>query len=68
MELLLKIVAVALLGAAAYFYSTGDPDWTFAGVVLAACSFFLSMRFRLKKQMVPAESEDDENDTTTPAD
>lgn len=51
MELLLKIIAVALLGAAVYFYSAGDQDWLFATAVLAACSFFLSLRFRIKKRI-----------------
>ena len=43
------LLAAALLGAAAYFYNNGETDRVFACAVLAACSFFLGLRFRLKK-------------------
>lgn len=43
-----QIVAVVLAAAAAYFWWAGNFDYAFAGVVFAICSFFLSMRFRLK--------------------
>lgn len=56
MEIVFNILAVALLGAAVYFYSTGDPDWLFASVVLGVCSFFLGVRFRIKKRMNDAKA------------
>jgi hypothetical protein len=43
-----QIVAVVLAGSAVYFWWMDNFDYAFAGVVLAICSFFLSMRFRLK--------------------
>jgi hypothetical protein len=52
------MLAVALLGAAAYFYSVGDPDWLFASVVLGICSFFLGVRFRIKKRMNDRQAAD----------
>ena len=66
-ELLLKIAAVALVGAAAYFYWAGNWDWTFACCVLAACSFFLSLKYQIKDKMTAAEpnsAEDDDNSQT----
>jgi hypothetical protein len=56
MEILLRISAVALAGAAVYFYWAGEPDWLFASLVLAACSFFLSIRFKLKKRINEANA------------
>lgn len=56
MVLLFKIIAVALVGAAAYFYWIGEQDWLFTSAVLAACSFFLSIRFRIKRDLSSAES------------
>ena len=53
-EIGLKVLAVALLGAAVYFYSTDESDRCFASAVLAACSYFLSLRFRFKAKIVPA--------------
>lgn len=48
MVLIFQIAAVVLAGAAAYFWWAGISDFAFAGVVLALCSFFLSMRFQVK--------------------
>lgn len=65
MRVIFNILAVALLGAAAYFYSAGDQDWLFASVVLAACSFFIGMRFSIKKRISDhqaAERSDGTND------
>jgi hypothetical protein len=66
MEIVFNILAVALLGAAVYFYSAGDADWLFASVVLGVCSFFLGVRFRIKKRMnerqateIAADADDD---------
>lgn len=56
MEILFQIIAVALVGAAAYFYRIGEQDWLFACAVLAACSFFVSIRFRIKKRIAARES------------
>ena len=43
-----QIAAVVLIGLAVYFWWADNFDYAFAAVVLAICSFFLSMRFRLK--------------------
>lgn len=51
MELALKIIAAALIASAVYFYSIGETDWLFACIVLAACSFFINMRFGIKRRM-----------------
>jgi hypothetical protein len=63
MERILQILAAALLLAAAYFLWQDTVDWAFVCGVLAACSFFLAMRFQIKGRMaVRAEAEisDDE--------
>ncbi|MEP6944816.1 MAG: hypothetical protein ABJA02_02780 [Acidobacteriota bacterium] len=62
MEIAFKIIAVVLVGAAAYFYSIDEKDWLFASGVLSACSFFLSMRFAIKKKMSAHQSEEDGDD------
>ena len=54
----LRILAVALLGAAVYYYSTGESDWSFASAVLSACSYFLSLRFRFKAMTATATVDD----------
>ncbi|HTK38734.1 MAG TPA: hypothetical protein VL325_09600 [Pyrinomonadaceae bacterium] len=57
MERFLQILAVILLGVAAFFFWRGDGDWLFACVVLGICAFFLSMRFRIKGRMQQREAE-----------
>lgn len=57
MERFLQILAVVLLGFAAFFFLRGDSDWTFACVVLGVCAFFLSMRFKIKGRMRQREAE-----------
>ena len=61
MERFLRILAVVLLGFAAFFMWRGDSDWLFACVVLSICAFFLSMRFKIKGRMRDREA------TNTPA-
>lgn len=56
MEQLLQILAVILLGSAAFFFWRGDSDWLFACVVLSICAFFLSMRFKIKSRMRQREA------------
>jgi len=46
-----QILAVVLLGVAAYFYSTDNKDAAFAAGVLAVCSFFLNLRFQMKDRI-----------------
>ena len=43
-----QVVAVLLTAASGYFWWAGNFDYAFAAVVLAICSFFLSIRCRLK--------------------
>lgn len=57
MELILQILAVVFLVIAAFFFWRGDSDWLFACVVLSVCSFFLSMRFKIKGRMHRREAE-----------
>ncbi len=51
MELILKILAAILLGIAAYFYSNGETDRTFAAVIVAICTYFVSMRLGAKERL-----------------
>jgi cellobiose-specific phosphotransferase system component IIC len=48
---LFQILAVVLLGAAAYFYSRDDKDAAFAAAVLGVCAFFLNIRFQIKARV-----------------
>lgn len=63
--ILLRVLAVALLGAAAYFYTAGEQDRIFAAVVLSACSFFLSLRFSFREKVARREAAADEDDGPT---
>jgi len=66
MERLLQILAVILLGIAAFFFWRGDSDWLFACVVLSTCVFFLSMRFRIKARMLQSEAEQTPDELVEP--
>lgn len=51
MERLFKILAVILGGVAAFFWWRGSGDTAFIVGVLAAVSFFLSIRFHIKEKI-----------------
>ncbi len=56
-----QIIAVLLAAIAAYFLWSGNKDGVFVSVVLAACSFFLSIRFQAKARLderKPASTEE----------
>ena len=58
-----QVVAVVLVGVAAFSLYRGDNDLAFETGVLAACSFVLSYRFRIKDRIAEREAleyEDDE--------
>ena len=61
MERILQILAAGFLIAAAYFFWRGVTDWSFACGVLAACSFFLSMRFQIKERVAERIADEIEN-------
>ena len=46
-----QILAVVLTGAAAFLFWRGDSDMTFVVAALAACSFFLSIRYQIKERI-----------------
>ena len=52
-----QIVAVLLVGAAAYFLWSGNRDYGFVSAVLGAVSFFLSVRFQVKERNMIREAE-----------
>lgn len=56
-----QIVAVLLIGLAAYFFSRGQLDQAFVAAVLAVCSFFLNLRFQIKNRVdARRQAEDDD--------
>ncbi len=57
MERLFQILAVILIGVAAYFLWTGNKDGTFVAAVLGAVAFFLSIRFQVKERLKQRENE-----------
>ena len=57
MERLFQILAVILIGVAAYFLWRGDRDATFIAAVFGAVSFFLSIRFQVKGRLDRREAE-----------
>ncbi|HEV8593567.1 MAG TPA: hypothetical protein VGQ55_15790 [Pyrinomonadaceae bacterium] len=48
MERIFQAAVVVFALAAAYFLWVSNSDWAFATGVLAAASFFLSIRFQMK--------------------
>ena len=57
MERVFQIIAVGLLGLAAYFLWTGSTDAAFAAAVLGCVSFFLSIRMQMKERTRIREEE-----------
>jgi hypothetical protein len=55
-----QIVSVILVLIASYFLWVENKDGVFVSLVLAACSFFMSIRFQAKSRLdqSTAESED----------
>jgi hypothetical protein len=52
-----QILSFVFAVAAGFFWWSSNFDYAFAGVVLAICSFFLSMRFQMKaRNQAVAES------------
>jgi len=50
-ERVFQILAVILAGIAAYFLWMENKDGVFVSIVLAACSFFISIRFQAKARL-----------------
>lgn len=58
---ILQIAAVVLAGIAGYFFWTANKDVAFVASVIAACAFFMTIRFRAKQRIDErraAEAED----------
>lgn len=51
MEKLFQILAVILIGVAAFFLWRGNTDGLFVSAVLGAVCFFLSVRFQVKERL-----------------
>ena len=61
MERLFQILAVILIGVAAFFLWQGNGDSAFIAGVAGAVCFFLSVRFQVKNRIKQRESEEYEN-------
>ena len=57
MEILFKVLAVVLLGAAAVLFWLDYRELAFASGVLSFCSYFLGMRFQFKASLNKRERE-----------
>lgn len=57
LERIFQILAVILIGVAAFFLWNGNKDGVFITAVLGAVSFFLSIRFQVKKRLAEREKE-----------
>ena len=57
MERFFQILAVILIGVAAFFLWRGNTDGAFISAVLGAVSFFLSVRFQVKERLKKREIE-----------
>jgi len=57
MERFFQILAVILIGVAAFFLWRGNTDGVFISAVLGAVSFFLSVRFQVNERLKKREIE-----------
>lgn len=57
LERIFQILAVILIGVAAFFLWRGNNDGLFVSAVLGAVCFFLSIRFQVKERMEQREAE-----------
>ena len=55
MELVFRILAVILIGIAAYFLWRKNGETAFISAALGAVSFFLSLRFQVKERLEKEE-------------
>jgi hypothetical protein len=55
LERIFQIIAVILIGVAAFFLWNGNKDGVFIAAVLGAVSFFLSIRFQVKERLKQKE-------------
>jgi len=63
-----QILALALIGAAAYLLWIGNRDYAFAAIVLGCVAFFLSVRFQAKARIKARQDTGNElPDDKTPA-
>lgn len=51
MTIIFQVLAVILAGIAAYFLWNDNFDWAFASFAVAACSYFIGMRFQIKSRL-----------------
>jgi len=62
-----QVLSVIFAAAAAYFWWADNFDFAFAGVVVAACSFFLSIRFQAATRKKEIDDQRARNsDTSSP--
>jgi hypothetical protein len=59
MVLLFRVLIAIFLAVAGYFFWDSNRDGVFVSLVLASCSFFLSMRFQIKMKMKMKEKEEE---------
>lgn len=52
-----QILTVILVCVAAYFFWIGNKDGIFVSIVLASCSFFMSVRFKSKGRLAQKADE-----------
>lgn len=50
-ERLFQVLAVILIGVAAFFLWQGDKDRTFVTAVFGAVSYFISLRFQVRERL-----------------
>jgi len=60
MDRFFQILAVILIGVAAFFLWNGNADAAFASAVFGAVSYFLSIRFQVKARL-KLQAEQNEN-------
>lgn len=64
MERLFQILAVILIGVAAFFLWKGNTDGLFVSAVLGAVCFFLSIRFQVNERLKQRKAQEKEKETT----
>ena len=57
MTLVFQIIAAVLVGSAAFFLWQDNSDWALAAFAVGVCSYFLGMRFQIKKRLAERDTE-----------
>lgn len=57
------VLAVILVGVAAYFLWSGNKDGVFVALILSGCAYFLNVRFQIKERLKAHEASENQEES-----